>query len=302
MGLTFAQSASARTPTALRSRLAVPAAVSRTNPAGIVYVGRRGLILTNLIGSDNRHLTHGGQYPRWGPYGGRILYLLRPDTTASAQQLRLVAPNGRHDHLLRAISANRIIFDMAWAPGAGRIALVATVGNAGDSDVFIYRRHTDSLRRLHVNSADRFPFQGVDWSHDGRQLVFSAFDGPEGGNADLYTVAPDGSGLQQITATTAADEEWPRWSPDDSRILFAKVNQNIDCTSWIRTIAADGSDFRRVGAGCHSYIANWSPNGRRIAVDKEDPKRPHAVILTMALDGTKQEVIGAGSDASYRPR
>jgi Tol biopolymer transport system component len=171
-----------------------------------------------------------------------------------------------------------------------------------DTDVFILTPRTNSLKRLHLNSSDRFPGDGVDWSHDGRRLVFSATNQALGeGNADLYTVAPDGTGLQQLTSTPE-NEKWPRWSPDDSRILFTKENRNIDCQSWIKTIAADGTNLQRVRAGCHSSLANWSPNGHRIVVQKSNLSHHFEAVWTMALDGTAREFVSRGLWPSYRPR
>ena len=177
-------------------------------------------------GTTSRQLAFGsagGELPRWGPFGGQILYI------RSSHELWLVRADGRHDHLLKAFNAHRFIADMAWAPGAGRIVLVmGPVDNGEDrngTDLFVYTPRTNTLTRLHaeipdngVGNPDRSP-SSVDWSHDGRRILFSAtmFIEPfDQGPNDLFTIAPNGTSLRQLTHTEGLEglsENVPRWSP-----------------------------------------------------------------------------------------
>jgi hypothetical protein len=43
------------------------------------------------------------------------------------------------------------------------------------------------------------------------------------GPADIYVVAPDGGGLRALTATPELDEDVPAWSPDGTRLAFARI-------------------------------------------------------------------------------
>ena len=63
------------------------------------------------------------------------------------------------------------------------------------------------------------PLNGVtspSWSPDGRQLVFTGYDG---GWSDLFIVNRDGSGLRRLTSDRYADLH-PAWSPDGKTIAF----------------------------------------------------------------------------------
>src|SRR6201999_2242714 len=106
---------------------------------------------------------HDSMIPRWGPFGRKILYL----HGRYADDVWLMDADGTHNHRLHDFKNTRNIHDMAWAPGGRRIALVMDATGVGTAyDEFIYTPRTGTLRRLHVNSVDRFP-RFVDWSPDG---------------------------------------------------------------------------------------------------------------------------------------
>ncbi|MDP9331660.1 MAG: hypothetical protein M3P11_13630 [Actinomycetota bacterium] len=93
--------------------------------------------------------------------------------------------------------------------------------------------------------------------------------GVAGPDDRLYTVAPDGSDLRQVTDVHA---EYPDWSPDGSMIAFddGTVIDHIDWSvdiGHIYTVKADGTGLSQITTGEGAEFApNWSPDGRRIAV------------------------------------
>jgi Tol biopolymer transport system component len=141
----------------------------------------------------------------------------------------------------------------------------------------------------------------VDWSRDGRRIVFAAVDSTD--QDDLYTVASDGSGLRRISKTFHRSENYPRWSSDDSRILFRSYSGSPPCEAALDSVAADGTDRRQVRVGCAIEEAAWSPSGRRVLVQRARNQGLNwPALWTMALDGTRRVFIERGSEASYRPR
>src|SRR5918911_4964518 len=55
-----------------------------------------------------------------------------------------------------------------------------------------------------------------EWSPDGTRIAFVTY---RDGDADIYAVAPDGSGARNLTFSYTYDVD-PAWSPDGKRIAF----------------------------------------------------------------------------------
>jgi TolB protein len=123
-----------------------------------------------------------------------------------------------------------------------------------------------------------------------------AFVSPGGAGSDdrLYTVAPDGSDLQQIADVYA---EYPDWSPDGSRIAFDDGTV-IDHTDWssdsghIFTIKADGTGLSQITTGDGAeFTPDWSPDGTHIAVSAiGDGGSPPGIFILDPLTGAVRPV------------
>lgn len=111
---------------------------------------------------------------------------------------------------------------------------------------------------------------------------------------DLWTMAPDGSGLTNITNTVGVDTD-AHWSPDGNQITFGSNRTgNYD----IYVMRPDGTDVRNLTSspGNDTY-STWSPNGRRIAYVSERGLRPE--IIVMRADGTKKRSLGRFSGSIW---
>jgi Tol biopolymer transport system component len=88
-------------------------------------------------------------------------------------------------------------------------------------------------------------------------------EGTHSGWGDLWVANTNGSGLRQLTATSDASEEQPSWSPDGSRIAYAKGMPGSALT--LRVINADGSgEGHLTGAPLAGLNPKWSSDGTRI--------------------------------------
>jgi Tol biopolymer transport system component len=93
-----------------------------------------------------------------------------------------------------------------------------------------------------------------------------AYQAQVGRHIQLFTVRPDGTGARQVTHLTDSDAVGPSWSPDGSRLVFARdylrdsPREHLD----VVTINADGSRLHALGLkGLNGYPI-WSPDGSRI--------------------------------------
>lgn len=136
----------------------------------------------------------------------------------------------------------------------GAIAYSAERG--GKEDVYLLDLATGEVARLTSSPAKEFD---PDISPDGSQIAYRRNPDPQSDHADIWLMDLDGSHKRNLTHEPESDNWSPAWSPDGSRIAFASTRDGGTLSLW--TMAADGSDLRRVTEG-HGEYPDWSPDGR----------------------------------------
>jgi Tol biopolymer transport system component len=141
----------------------------------------------------------------------------------------------------------------------------------------------------------RFPFDDhnyseLQWLPGGRRVLY--LTGTSCGGDGLFAV-PAGGGQARALTHDPRNLEAPAWSPDGSRIAVSV--QRFSChlgaglPIHIATLAADGSDVRRVTgdgdaqAGSYDRFPSFSPDGSRLAF--AHGTSGSASIQTAATDG-----------------
>jgi Tol biopolymer transport system component len=110
----------------------------------------------------------------------------------------------------------------------------------------------------------------------------------------IYAVNPDGTGLAQLThEPDGIAARWPSWSPNGSRIVFARVKlSNFVGRIWIMN--ASGTGQRRLVSevpGHSDLQPAYSPDGRRIVFTRCLPNFEHCAIWIMRSDGTHRHLV-----------
>ena len=105
-------------------------------------------------------------------------------------------------------------------------------------------------------------------------IAYSAIDMAGAGFEEVYTVAPDGSGLKNLTAGLPGHASQPVWSPDGSRILFNDSDSEVGYSfSNLWVMDADGGQAAQLtfesdpdGSGYlwQNYSPTWAPDGSEI--------------------------------------
>ena len=94
---------------------------------------------------------------------------------------------------------------ISWSPDSTSIAYGSQEGDLSLVDV-----ETGAITPVTLPAdVGSHHADGPDWSPDGSRLVFSMFTNAQG-DTDLYTIAPDGTDLRQIT-TGGGSEHYARW-------------------------------------------------------------------------------------------
>jgi Tol biopolymer transport system component len=89
-------------------------------------------------------------------------------------------------------------------------------------------------------------------------------DSPEAGDDELFTINPDGSGLERLTDNAEIDDLNPAYSPDGRTIAYTRNPGDGSSTGRrLSLMDADGSNLRDLAHG--GFVPAWSPDGQSLA-------------------------------------
>jgi Tol biopolymer transport system component len=108
----------------------------------------------------------------------------------------------------------------AWSPNGKYIVFTRlndTAAPVNEQALFVIARGGGKPRRItswNLNAG------GANWSPDGSRILFQSYrDCSCSQTSQVYTVAPDGSGVTKLTGVGRNIE--PNWSPDGTKIVYA---------------------------------------------------------------------------------
>jgi hypothetical protein len=137
------------------------------------------------------------------------------------------------------------------------------------------------------------------WSPDGTRIAFTSH---RDGNADIYLMNPDGSGVTRLTNNSADDTE-PVWAPDGQRIAFVSTRTG---GSNVYMMNADGSAVGALTGVAGGFEPSWSPDGNSIAFSRvvrlcQFDVCIADVFVVPAAGGTAYDVTRNSAGTAYDP-
>jgi len=137
--------------------------------------------------------------------------------------------------------------------------------------IYVMRQDGTGVRPLRRGGAAASAY-GLDWSPDGRRLVFASYGS---GAAEIWVMNADGSRPVRLVSGSALMS--PTWSSDGRTIAYttyADGNRDI----WM--VNADGSRVRRLARTptLFELDVDWSPGGGRLAFST-DGYFPHLYAM-----------------------
>ena len=133
---------------------------------------------------------------------GKIAYDL-------GQNIFVINPDGTGDTNLTNIVDDAVDYAPAFSPDGSKIAFIE---NYEDGPNNLWIMNSDGSGRQFVHGSG---LGGVSWSPDGSKLAFTTFDV---GGRGIFTINPDGTGLNRLT--TSDSDQNPAWSPNGDKIAY----------------------------------------------------------------------------------
>jgi Tol biopolymer transport system component len=138
----------------------------------------------------------------------------------------------------------------AWSPDSQSL-----IFNYGTPPALVRKTVDGAAGEQTVSAADTDPKMPIDWSADGRTLLYETFS-PQASN-DLWALPLDGPGKPLPVANTRFSERWPQFSPDGKFIAYTSDESG---TREVYVIRFGGTGRWLVSPAGGSY-PRWSRKG-----------------------------------------
>jgi TolB protein len=269
----------------------------RTLTAPIPYVPDTALFSAEPDGTGLRRITH--------DEGSHLYATVTSDAKRVAYVLQTPSPRGQrpatHDAIVVSStdgSGRTVIHDcgaarcrdLAWSPDGTMIAFIE--GDGSFDSLEVIDSDGGAERTLCSAVCGQFLMEPA-WSPDGSTIVFAQdpymYDGPAPVPSSIFTVRPDGLGLQRLTCipssggTRCSQDVAPVWSPDGLLIAFDRRPSGFTSgPAGIFVMRPDGTGLHQVWqcpSTCGPFA--WSPDGRELAVTRS----PSTAVTIVSLAG-----------------
>src|SRR5688572_31779905 len=180
------------------------------------------------------------------------------------------------------VLAMSLVRSSVFSPDGQYIAFNA---NAPDAQV-----HTVEIATGVVTQLTNLPGIGlrISWSADGKRLLFGKQDA---GIGNLFTIAPDGTGLTQVTKCVKVFCWEGQFSPDGTQIAFIYGGR-------VATMAATGGNVQMVTGpkDPQPHYPSWSPDGKQLAYERYAGAYQHDIWVVDLATGAKTPIVTSRVD------
>ena len=229
------------------------------------------------------------EHPEWSRDGNLLAFVHYPqdslERTLGSPQVWIYDPDSTRSRFVT------VGFRPRWFPSGD--SLVFT--RSGQIYTIDLLTRTETLLTPYSTSSF-FP----DVSPNGSRIAFDTdYMDPRGAHA-IWTMAPDGSALTDISEHGTGEWRMARWSPDGSRILHIRYLPDGSSDPELFLMSATGADSVRLtnDSNRDSYPC-WSPDGTALAwtVRASSLGSRTPGIWTMNVDGSGARLIAEGGQS-----
>ena len=213
-------------------------------------------------------------------------------------------------NLIQITNTKSIHLSPTWSPDGSTV--VATSFEMNNPDLYTYDIVKSKSGSIRPGIKRRIAYQfvlnsGGHFSPSGKLI---AFTGAVEGNADIYTINPDGKNRTRLMSGHGLDVD-PNFSPDGKSLAFVSGrfgNPHI----FTATLKWEGDekvliegDKRLTYAGWYNATPDWSPDSQKIAFAGYDKDISRWDLFMMNRDGTNMERLtlktGDNESPSWSP-
>jgi len=276
--------------------------------------------------SSGKSVRLGGDKPAGSPlWSADGKWIAFNGSDGDKHGLLIAHPDGSETTFLAALAGTNSPLpgtgkDVAWSPDGKQIAFISSTPGEGAAEAsgdpmvitrYLYKptagegmtRFNDN-QRLHIFVVDiaskqvrqltqgNYDEHSIDWSPDGKQLVFASNREPnqdEFFNYDLFTLQLSDNSIHRLTATEFCEYD-PLWSPDGKFIVYRGTRRGVtdrettmeDTHVWVMN--ADGSNRREIGSVIDNRQSTpqWSPDGSSVYFTVQERGSSHLVRLPIS--------------------
>ena len=240
-------------------------------------------------GSNIRQITNTpARQPRWSPDGTQIAFLR--DTDPSARSVRNTFIMNADGTNIRQLTTHRLDDKgFAFSPD-GKKLVVSSHPTIGSEGWGLYVIDIESGDIQKISNLEAF---GVDWSPDGKTIVFCNDDFVD---ENIWIMNTDGTNagplIPPVFPNYTLNRNRPRWSPDGQNVLYTETDRKREIIE-----KPDGSEGLRITwAGTFRYqIRNLNGNETQ-TLKIPSGWYPNSVAW---MDGQKSVLFGAFVDYEH---
>jgi hypothetical protein len=235
-------------------------------PFPVCFPEGLGIFVVNLDGTGNHKILDSGFSPIWSPVGGKLAYL-----GGSGPGTGLIVANEDGSNPVQVAQGYFIESKFDWSPNGTRIAYAkeTCVSDRCIYDVWSARADGTEDRQLTFTDNQE---RSAEWSPDGTKIAFIASNPDLSGNAGIFMMNADGSGITQLRS----DGGYPFWRP--------LVNHPPDCSG---VTASPGSI--------------WPPNHKLVTVTLSGATDPDGDQVDLVVTGVTANPPAGSGDALTGP-
>lgn len=227
--------------------------------------------LTSLPGQESA--------PRLSPDGTRIAYAWRDDARQTQQVYVRLVDGGQE---LRVTSGSGDYHLSAWSPDGSRLAVTRT----DDRALGIYEVPSlGGTERLMASVSGPY-ILGLDWSSDGRRIVYAALDSAATSfGVRVHDVTSHAEQRLTTGARDAFGDVYPAFSPDGGLVAFVRFFSETAADVFV--VPSSGGTVRRLTTDERAIgSVAFDPDGRSILYSANRDGR--TAVWRVAVDGSDQ--------------